>query len=480
MKKKVVVIGAGIAGLSFSIEMLLKGYEVTLIEKNNEVGGLCSGYYVNGHYIDACIHWLMGTKKDSQLYNYWKRIGAFSDNQKFISLPSLGTFEYQGSKVTFYRDIERTRQELLALSPEDERPINLFIDSVIETNHLMGLAQNYDGINAKEYRARIRNYPHIMRTTRMSREDYAKRFKHPAIQFAIKNCQTGYSNMFFFLDLYGIFIAGNADIPVGGALYMVERIKNKFLGLGGKLLLNTEAHEVVVEDDEAKYVRTSKGDLYGDYIVSCIDANYSLKTLLKGEYSVRVLEWMENKISKRPISSCFNVYIAVKGDLNGLDVPTGLNISPIKLGSHKSDFLLVRPYHFDKCFINNGKTVVSLFIDQNQDDYAYYKSLSKDEYKKEVEKTVKEMVSAFIKRYPEYKDKVEVLLYFTPIELNERTYSSYGAIQAYSFSKKGIFYMYSGKVRGLKNFYLCSQWNRAIGGTPTALLSAMNLAKKIK
>ena len=439
MKKKVVVIGAGIAGLSFSIDILKKGYDVTLIEKNDEVGGLCSGYYVNGHYIDACIHWLMGTKKDSQLYNFWKSVGAFSNDQEFIRLPTLGTFEYQGAKVTFYRDIERTRKELLELSPEDEKPINLFIDSVIETNHIMGAAQKYESTNAEEYRVRIRNYPHIMRTTRMSREDYAKRFKHPAIKFAIKNCQTGYSNMFFFLDLYGIFISDNADVPVGGALAMVNRMKEKFLSLGGKLLLNTEATEIVVKHDKVRAVRTNQGEFKANRIISCLDANYTLKNLLNNKYPVRLFERMENKISKRPISSCFNVYIAVKGDLKSIDVPTGLNISPIKLGARTSDFMLIRPYHFDKCFIHEGKTVVSLFIDQNQEDYLYYKSLSKDDYKKETNKTVEEMVNAFINRYPEFKDNVEVLSYFTPIELNERTNSSYGAIQSYSFSDKGIF-----------------------------------------
>ena len=479
-KKKVVVLGAGISGLTFSIELLLKGYQVTLIEKNNEIGGLCSGYFVNGHYIDGCLHWLMGTKKDSKLYKIWQTNGGFAPDQEFISLPTLGSFEYQGTTVTFYRDLEKTRVELTKLSPEDKKNIDLFINSSKEMTYLMSRVQGYRQMLGNEYRRYVRNYSHIIKCMKLSREDYAKRFKHPAIQFAIKNCQTGYSNMFFYLDLYGIFSSGNADIPVGGALYLVERIKNKFLSLGGELLVNTEAKEVVVNNNKADSVITNKGEIKGDYIVSCLDAKYTLEKLLDNKYQVKQLTKVDKNIDKQPISSCYNVYIAVNGDTSNIDVPTGLNISSIKVGKSETDFLLVRPYHFDKCFIKDGKTVVSLFVDQNQDDYQYFASLSKEEYKKEVKRINNALIDAFKKRYPEFKDKVELLSYFSPIELKNRTNSSYGAIQAYSFTDKGPFYIYNGKIKSLDNFYLCSQWNRAIGGTPTAILSATSIAKKFK
>ena len=166
MDKKVVIAGGGIAGLALSIDLLLKGYKVTLLEKNSEVGGLCSGYFVNGHYIDACLHWLMGTKENSLLFNIWKKIGAFSPNQKFISLPTLGSFEYQGHTVTFYRDIEETREELTKLSPVDKKAIDKFIDSVKEMGTLMSKVQKYKALYDNKNRKRIRNYSHIIRCTK--------------------------------------------------------------------------------------------------------------------------------------------------------------------------------------------------------------------------------------------------------------------------------------------------------------------------
>ena len=479
MEKKVIVLGAGIAGLSLSIELLKKGYQVTLIEKNEKPGGLCSGYFVNGHYIDACIHWLMGTKKDSQLYNFWKDVGAFSENQEFIRLPTLGSYKYQGTTITFYRDVKKTRKELIKISPEDEKMINKFIDSVIAIGKVMAKSQNYNDLSENEFKLKLKKIPYVLRSARMSRENYSLQFKHPAIRFALKNCQTGYNNMFFFFDLYGIFINDNADVPVGGAYYMVERIKNRFLELGGELLTNTEVLSIETKDNEVQFVCTSKGDYFADEYVSCIDPKYTLNTLLNKKHKVRLLTLLDKRIDKRSISSCYNIYVAVDKDISYIDVPTGLNIAPIKVGATKTDFLLVRPYHFDKCFIKDGKTVVSLFIDQNQDDYAYFMSLSDKKYESERERINKSVINAFIKEYPELEGKVEFLSSFGPKELNKRTNSSYGAIQSYSFTDKGLFYVYSGNVIGLVNLHLCSQWNRSIGGTPTALLTAINMAKKI-
>ena len=39
-------------------------------------------------------------------------------------------------------------------------------------------------------------------------------------------------------------------------------------------------------------------------------------------------------------------------------------------------------------------------------------------------------------------------------------------------------YIYNGKHKKVDNLYQCGQWNRAIGGTPTALLSALDVVKE--
>ena len=56
-KKSVVVIGAGLSGLSAAIYLTSYGFKVTLLERNPSVGGLCTGWQRKGFNVDGCIHW---------------------------------------------------------------------------------------------------------------------------------------------------------------------------------------------------------------------------------------------------------------------------------------------------------------------------------------------------------------------------------------------------------------------------------------
>ena len=47
MKKKVIIIGSGIAGLAVSIRLKSKGYSVEVYEKNKNVGGKLSDFYID-------------------------------------------------------------------------------------------------------------------------------------------------------------------------------------------------------------------------------------------------------------------------------------------------------------------------------------------------------------------------------------------------------------------------------------------------
>ena len=47
MKKKVIIIGSGIAGLALAVRLNSKGYNVEVFEKNKNVGGKLSHFYLN-------------------------------------------------------------------------------------------------------------------------------------------------------------------------------------------------------------------------------------------------------------------------------------------------------------------------------------------------------------------------------------------------------------------------------------------------
>ena len=90
-KKKIVIVGGGIAGLSAGIYGKLAGYDVDIYEKNPVAGGQCMGWNRKGCHIDNCIHWLTGTKKGTTLRKVWETVGALDEHTEFADCDSFYT-----------------------------------------------------------------------------------------------------------------------------------------------------------------------------------------------------------------------------------------------------------------------------------------------------------------------------------------------------------------------------------------------------
>ena len=61
MEKSIIIIGAGIAGLSAGCYGQMNGYRTRIFEMHTTPGGLCTTWKRTGYKIDGCIHWLVGS-----------------------------------------------------------------------------------------------------------------------------------------------------------------------------------------------------------------------------------------------------------------------------------------------------------------------------------------------------------------------------------------------------------------------------------
>ena len=129
-KEKIVVIGGGIAGLTAGIYALLAGFAAEIFEKNAIPGGECIGWNRKGYHIDNCIHWLTGTKKGTEMYDVWSKVGALSDDMQYAPIDAFYISTYNGKSVTLWNDLQKTERELIEASPEDEAEIRNFIQAV--------------------------------------------------------------------------------------------------------------------------------------------------------------------------------------------------------------------------------------------------------------------------------------------------------------------------------------------------------------
>ena len=62
-KHSVVVIGAGIAGLSAAVYLQRSGFDVTICEQHRIPGGLSTGWSRKGYFFEGGMHWLTGSSE---------------------------------------------------------------------------------------------------------------------------------------------------------------------------------------------------------------------------------------------------------------------------------------------------------------------------------------------------------------------------------------------------------------------------------
>ena len=475
-RKTIVIIGAGVAGLSAGIYAEQHGFHAILLEKNPSVGGMCTGWYRKGYYLDGCIHWLTGTKEGTLLNEMWKNLDAFKSQDDILYLPSWGTFEYQGQKVTMWTDLDRAEREWKELSPVDSKMIHKFFNMVRDFTKvelpldlplsLMPLKRKLKlGIDV------LKVWPSYLRTMPMSCEQFANKFKNPAIRFALTKCQIGDGNLFSMIYSYATIVNGDGGIPRGGSKPMVERMKEKFLALGGTLKLNANVESIVIKDDAARGVKLSNGFIVdGDAVVSCLDTNYTLKKLLRDQYRLPSFERRYNNPKLNVSPSCMLLCFSVKKD-NNLPIPYSFETEPFEAGGISIDHITVRSYSYDETFTRNDRTVLSVMIDQSNKEYPFWRKLAKNrnEYNKYKNDIANLVMSRIEEHFPSLKGDIELLDVSTPYTFNRYVNTSNGVYMSFFFMPRGGMYSHTGELRNLKDFYLSGQWLQGPGGLPIAM-----------
>lgn len=61
MGSSVIIIGAGIAGLSTGCYARMNGYDTKIFERHDQPRGLCTAWDRKGYTMDGCLSWLVGS-----------------------------------------------------------------------------------------------------------------------------------------------------------------------------------------------------------------------------------------------------------------------------------------------------------------------------------------------------------------------------------------------------------------------------------
>lgn len=463
--KKAIIIGAGITGLSAGINALLKGYEVEIYEKNESSGGCCGGWFRSNYYIDNCMHWLTGTNQHTKLFKLWKKLGAMDETSNLYQGHYFYKSFYEGESISLYSNTEKVRNEMIRLSPEDRKEIDMFINTV---NYFVKLNQKDNFIKNLFNKANAyRNI--ILKYHKLSLNDLSNKFKHPLLKKLFTDYFPGSYSSLSFIYSYATFASGNGKVYSNGSLVFSKNIEQRFIDLGGKIFFNSEVLKINIKNDIFESITLKNNTVKGDVLISCIDPFYLFDHLLDNSYLPKKLNEKKAYKNENPIISSFHcAYLINKSDLNFKDSIV-FEIPKIQIGLTPINRLFIKEYSYLNP--DSDKVLIQTFIIQNMVDYDYWEQLQcsdNNEYLLMKQNLGYKLLDILVSKNPNYKNNIELLDTWTPITYKNYFNSYYGSYMGFVLKKNCLPKKLSPKIPGLKNIFYLSYWQDLMGGLPIA------------
>lgn len=471
----VIIVGGGVTGLSAGIHLLESGHgehRVTVCESEAVPGGNLTGWDRAGYHIDNCVHWLTGTNPATKTYDMWCRLGALGGVE--LRRPdSLFTCRYGGQSLSLYRDLERTRRAMLALSPQDRRETECFFRAVRAMQGLLGIAGSAHDKKLSPPAA-VGAIPELLRYHRMDTGQLAACFRHPLLRCFMRSLCGDCFSAAALLMVVAHFCGENGDLPVGGSLAMAQRMADRLTSLGGRLRLGRSVEKVnLVEDGDrlcaASVSLTGGATLAADYVIITADPRSVCGKMLSAPLPPSLAKRYRDPASLRfsAIQAAFGVpsgALNFSGDLVA-DIPSAYRKT---LGGGQVVF---REFSHEPSFAPPGQVVVQAMVFCTESVARQYIALTHTPtaYARQKQAVATAFEQLLEELSPSAAGRLRLLDVWTPATYKRFIGSEIGSFMSFVLRPGDAFWRRAdGRIPGVENVILAGQWLHAPGGLPIA------------
>ncbi|MFC1863661.1 phytoene desaturase family protein [Thermodesulfobacteriota bacterium] len=483
MERSMMIIGAGIAGLSTGCYARMNGYKTNIYEMHRIPGGLCTAWKRKGYIFDISMHMLTGSK-DGPVHRMWHELGILRD-RTFFYHDVMSCIESRGKSLTICTDPHRLEEQMTALSPADIKLTKEFV-RLFTGRDMMGamslkpaeLTGFFDKL--KMIAAMLPLMGAIRKYGKMTIQEFALRFKdsflRDAVRFIIDS--PGWPMLRFpMIALAGFTKTGmqGAGVPLGGSQKVVLGMAENYQALGGKIHYQSKVIDVIIEKDRAVGVRLEDGTEHrADIVVWAGDGHTVIFDILGGRYlndEVRSIyrEWT-------PVLPLVHVMMGVNRDLSSEPHRIIFELdNPIDIAGEKHRWLCFLHHCFDPSMAPLGKSATEVWY---ATQYDYWEDLARDQVRYEAEKKriADFTIAALDKRWPGFASQIEVVDVPTPATYFRYTGNWQGSPDGWYITPENM--MKQAMLRslpGLTGFYMVGQWTTPFSGTVMAALSGRQL-----
>jgi len=252
--KTILIIGAGMAGLSAGCYAQRNGYHSHIFELHFLPGGLCTSWRRGDYIFDGAVRYLTGTGPQSNTHVLWKELGLLG-NTPIHYYEEFSRYEGRdGRALRLLADVDRLEEHMLSLSPLDAEPIRDFTGAIRQFCR-MALPVDMTPEDPIEWAQLGKQmlpvmFPALSWITIPLRE-FAQRFRDPLLRVALPEFfQLTPPDFPAMLALATLAEMNDreAGYPIGGSLPLAEALAARYESLGGEIHYKSRVSRILVED----------------------------------------------------------------------------------------------------------------------------------------------------------------------------------------------------------------------------------------
>ena len=474
----VVVIGAGMAGLSCATYLARGGMNVLLVEKHYSPGGCCSSFERGSYYFDAGAHYLSSCRPEGQVGRLIRDLGLKLELLHCNPSDAI----YASGRRVFLRPMGASRMSegFEQAFPCEAAQTRKFWHYLEET----GAAQLYADLRHLTFRELLDQF--------FSDGELKDLLSVPLGNIGLPSYRASALTAAF---LFREYLLDGGYYPRGGMQRLPDSLIERFQELGGHVAFLTSAERIrvnatgCVQSVSVKIMGKHHQEVVARFVVATCDPFLLEMKLLADEDRWRIA--LADQIRQRaPSISCFMVHLGVSMDLAsaspdrcnvwyspGSDVDAyyqGILDGNVAFG-HDGFVICSIPTFHDPSLLPNRKHSIHAIVGAPFKDQAFW-----DAHKEQLADDVVMRLERFL---PGISERIEVRQIATPQTIVKYTGNHLGAMYGWAALPEHVGNDRLGEgALGIEGLYLAGHWTglpTGYSGIPTVVGCGRRVAEKI-
>ena len=482
---KVIIIGAGIAGLSCGCYLQMNGIQTEILEAGELPGGLCTAWK-RGHYMfDGCLRWLMGALPSSLFHQMWQDLGAIAGRKVFVYDDTFRIEAPDGRSMTVPANLDKLAAELKTMAPEDRHLIDRLIK---DARRCMSFEPLKKPIELMPHRDRIREglrylpiIPIVFRWKNLTLGNYLKRYQNDFVRKALR-VMTGSEEMSALVLVMVLAFRARTDtgFVAGGSWDFAMAIADRYQKLGGVFRYNTKVTGISVANNRACGVECEDGaNIPALTVISCADGHSTIFKMLGGRYVDKNIRFLYDKCPTFP--ALIQISLGLKKEFP--DMPHTLNLilpEPMTVDDHATlDSFEVESFDTGSGLCPPGTSLMTVRLPTRYQFWIGLRENDPRRYRAEKKNLLRKVIAILDKRFPGLARNIERFDVATPATFVRYTNNWRASYEGWLPSPQILGRRIRYTLPGLNNFYMAGHWVIPGGGLPTAALSGRDVAQLV-